>query len=64
MKFDSPLELCPVCNEYVLLDQTQGECAREHECGRRDCPLAAAFTGHDFRHTGPGQGREEKDPGG
>lgn len=48
MKFDSPLALCPVCNEYVLTDQTQGECAREHKCGRRDCPLASAFTGHDF----------------
>jgi hypothetical protein len=47
--FDSPFECCSVCHGYVLLDQTQGECAREHGC--RDasvCPLRRMFTGFDF----------------
>ncbi len=64
MKFDSPLELCPVCNEYVLVDQTQGECAVEHKCGHRECPLARVFTGHDFHHTGAGKTEEGDDSSG
>jgi len=46
--FDSPIAPCPFCGEMVLLDQTQRECAAEHRCERRDCPLADCFTGHDF----------------
>jgi hypothetical protein len=47
--FDSPFELCSVCGEYVLLDQTQRQCAREHGCGGAfRCPLAKYFTGIDF----------------
>ncbi len=47
--FDSPFEFCSVCQGYVLLDQTQRECAGEHGC--RDpsvCPLRRIFTGLDF----------------
>ena len=49
VKFDTPLERCPHCGEYVPLDQTQRECAHEHHCpaGRR-CPLDQFFTGHEF----------------
>ncbi|HET9700901.1 MAG TPA: hypothetical protein VFP70_08285 [Burkholderiales bacterium] len=47
--FDSPIEMCPVCGEWVLTDQTQKECAREHRCGAADCPLERCFTGFDFR---------------
>jgi len=45
---DSPFEYCVVCRDYVLLDQTQRECAREHACSRRECPLHRFFTGIDF----------------
>lgn len=48
MKFDTPIEICPRCGEYVALDQTQRECAKEHRCGRRACPLERAFDGHEF----------------
>ena len=44
---DSPFELCPVCEEYVLLDQTQGQCAREHHCENVKCPLARFFVGRE-----------------
>lgn len=45
---DSPFEICPVCNEYVLLDQTQGQCAREHHCENIKCPLARFFEGREM----------------
>jgi len=43
--FDSPIEKCVVCGQIVLLDQTQGECAREHGCGSRECALGKYFEG-------------------
>jgi hypothetical protein len=47
--FDSPFEFCSVCRQYVLLDQTQPQCAYEHGCSvRTTCPLAKYFTGFDF----------------
>jgi hypothetical protein len=47
--FDSPFEFCNVCNAYVLLDQTQRQCAREHRCRNVvKCPLQRFFTGYDF----------------
>ena len=47
--YDSPFEFCRVCRQYVLLDQTQPQCAREHECdGTFACPLARYFSGFDF----------------
>lgn len=47
--FDSPFDLCPVCGQMVLLDQTQVECAREHSCATdTECPLKKYFTGIDF----------------
>jgi len=47
--FDSPFEYCPVCRQYVLLDQTHRECAHEHGCGSTAaCPLQRLFTGIDF----------------
>jgi hypothetical protein len=47
--FDSPFDYCPKCGEMVLLDQTRRECAAEHRCGDVECPLAAMFSGIDFR---------------
>lgn len=47
--FDSPIERCPVCREFVLLDQTQGECSREHRCSGHECPLKAYFEGIEFK---------------
>ncbi|MBP8897707.1 MAG: hypothetical protein KBG32_04420 [Sulfuritalea sp.] len=47
--FDSPIESCPVCGQIVALDQTQRECAREHQCESNvECPLRKYFTGLDF----------------
>jgi hypothetical protein len=47
--FDSPFEFCSVCRQYVLLDQTEPQCVREHRCnGNVACPLARYFTGFDF----------------
>lgn len=47
--FDSPFDYCPVCNEMVLLDQTQRECSSEHHCASSvSCPLARCFGGFDF----------------
>lgn len=44
---DSPFEICPVCDEYVLLDQTQRQCAREHHCENVKCPLGRFFVGRE-----------------
>ena len=30
--FDSPIAPCEVVHEMVMTDETQAECAREHEC--------------------------------
>ena len=48
MYLDSSFELCPVCKRYVLLDQSQKECAKEHGCEGKACPLTAFFTGREF----------------
>jgi hypothetical protein len=46
---DSPFEFCAVCREYVLLDQTLRECAREHRCtDLASCPLRRYFEGIEF----------------
>jgi hypothetical protein len=47
--FDSPFEFCEVCRQYVLLDQTYRQCAREHACANAAvCPLRRYFTGIEF----------------
>ncbi len=46
--FDSPFAFCRVCRQYVLLDQTQEQCAREHACDDSACGLRRYFTGIDF----------------
>lgn len=54
--FDSPIERCPVCKEYVLLDQTQEECALEHRCKPpAGCPLKRYFEGIAFGENKPGR---------
>ena len=40
---DSPFEVCSMCDEYVFLDQTYEQCAREHHCGNQKCPLKRFF---------------------
>lgn len=43
--FDSPISRCEAVREMVLTDETQAECAREHECPPdRVCPLSGYFT--------------------
>ena len=45
--FDSPFDYCAACGQYVLLDQTQKQCAREHGCAM-SCPIGQLFTGIEF----------------
>jgi hypothetical protein len=48
---DSPIEVCPICDEYVFLDQTYGQCAREHHCGNMKCPLQRFFVGREVQES-------------
>jgi len=41
--FNSPLQYCPICKQYVELDQTREECAAKHGCEAEKCPLAQQF---------------------
>lgn len=41
--FNSPLHYCKVCKQYVSLDQSVEECAREHGCNAQSCPSADLF---------------------
>jgi hypothetical protein len=42
--FDSPIARCEAIREMVLTDETQAECAREHECPPGQvCPLCGYF---------------------
>lgn len=42
--FDSPVGRCEAVKEMVLLDQTQQECAHEHDCPPdMNCPLEGRF---------------------
>ena len=50
--FDSPFEICPVCDEYVFLDQTQRQCAHEHRCENIKCPLQRFFVGKEMHSPG------------
>jgi hypothetical protein len=42
--YNSPLQYCSECKQYVELDQTQTECAQQHGCKIGRCPLAHLFT--------------------
>jgi hypothetical protein len=47
--FESPMEHCRVCGEYVTLVQTQHECACRQQCGQdANCPLQKAFAATEF----------------
>jgi hypothetical protein len=62
---DSAFEICPVCDEYVFLDQTQQECAREHHCENVKCPLQRFLVGKPMREstdTGGEAAVGEKEP--
>ncbi|MBS1142729.1 MAG: hypothetical protein H6R14_135 [Proteobacteria bacterium] len=42
--FDSPLARCEAMRQMVLTDETQLECAREHDCPPGfQCPLCDYF---------------------
>jgi hypothetical protein len=41
--YNSPIHLCPACKQYVALDQSRQQCAREHLCTVDPCPLAHLF---------------------
>ena len=40
-----PIDYCDVADDYVHLNQTQTECAFEHQCESMDeiCPLQSSF---------------------
>lgn len=60
--FDSPIERCPLYQHYVLLDQTQEECAAEHSCGLKDeCPLRRYFQGRRFDAQTPDRSNADGD---
>lgn len=41
---DAPIGRCEQVREIVLLDETQAECAHEHDCPPgQDCPLEGCF---------------------
>ena len=42
---DFPIARCELAHAIVLTDETQGECAREHDCPPGTaCPLCGYFT--------------------
>jgi hypothetical protein len=54
MCFDSPVAPCEVLHEMVLIDETQEECAREHDCPTdRVCPLRRYFAERTDPHPAP-----------
>ena len=47
--FDAPISRCELMREMVITDQSQKQCACEHNCpADTRCPLADVFTGVDF----------------
>lgn len=43
--FDSPIARCEAVRQMVLTDETQAQCAREHNCPPGfKCPLCGYFT--------------------
>ena len=52
--FNSPIEYCPHCRQYVALDQTQQQCAAEYQCQIELCPLHKYFTGELGKAGSPG----------
>lgn len=43
--FDSPIARCEAMRQMVLTDETQAQCAREHDCPPGfKCPLCGYFT--------------------
>jgi hypothetical protein len=43
--FDSPIARCEAVRQLVLTDETQAECAREHDCPPGfKCPLCGYFS--------------------
>ena len=43
--YESPLEWCPACQEWVALDQSLAERTRTNVCLPERCPLARHFAG-------------------
>jgi hypothetical protein len=63
---DSPFEICPICDEYVFLDLTHRQCAREHHCGNIKCPLQRFFVGREMQNSARNSVEKagaEKEPG-
>ena len=57
--FPPHMEHCPVCKQYVRLDQTQQECAEEHRCERPHCPLRGYF---HYQGAGAAMSKKEGTP--
>ncbi len=42
--FNSPMEYCVHCRQYIALDESRQACAAQHHCAVADCPLKKYFT--------------------
>ena len=51
--YESPLEWCPACQEWVALDQSLTERTRTKGCSPERCPLARRFAGDAERVAHP-----------
>jgi hypothetical protein len=58
--YNSPLYFCHACKQYVALDQSKEDCAKEPQCVVDPCPLAHLFT---QRSSGYRAANEPKAPG-
>lgn len=39
--YDSPLDYCPLCKQWIALDQTLADCTRRNGGEASTCPMAA-----------------------
>lgn len=59
--FDSPIARCEAIHELVLTDETQRECACEHDCpSGRVCPLDGYFADDEAMPTAGPQHRQPR----
>ena len=52
--YDSPLQYCASCKQYIELDQTAEECALQRGCKPDACPFAHLFKSSTMLDDNPG----------
>ena len=59
--FDAPISRCEAMHCMVITDQSQRQCATEHECPKgMQCPLGECFTGVEPRQAAARSGRHPR----